>query len=262
MTSIGSSTPTLNQALARRRGTPIATLLLIVGIVGMTLLAILGYTEVQRTEQIIVLVRDVTFGQQIVEQDLGFVVVPANRPSQLTGISDRQQVVGTYASRNLTANDLVQPTMLMSAPAGQPIYPNGEQLALNMVPFPFTITTLGPVTYQDRVNIGYSDPSGDPDLCRVTHDRGVPASEQAIKDRSGSSIGYRPYTCRLLSSVRILWIDAGIAYLEVTPYQAQALRALQAAGLTLWGERYGASSDPLPVFDRLDAGQLNTASRP
>ncbi len=258
MTSIGSSTPTLNQALARRRGTPIATLLLVVGIVGMTLLAILGYVEVQRTEQIIVLIRDVAFGQQIVEQDLGLVVVPANRPPQLIGISDLQQVVGTYASRNLTANDLVQPTMLMSAPAGQPIYPNGEQLALNMVPFPFSIATLGPVTYQDRVNIGYSDPSGDPDLCRTMHASGDPSSEQEIEDRTG----YRPYTCRLLSSVRILWIDAGIAYLEVTPYQAQALRALQAAGLTLWGERYGASSDPLPVFDRLDAGQLNAASRP
>ena len=258
MTSIGSSTPTLNQALARRRGTPIATLLLVVGIVGMTLLAILGYVEIQRTEQIIVLVRDVAFGQQIVAQDLSLVAVPTNRPPQLTGISDLQQVVGTYASRNLTANDLVQPTMLMSAPAGQPIYPNGEQLALNMVPFPFSIATLGPVTYQDRVNIGYSDPSGDPDLCHTTHASGASPSEQESEDRSG----YRPYTCRLLSSVRILWIDAGIAYLEITPYQAQALRALQAAGLTLWGERYGASSDPLPVFDRLDAGQLNAASRP
>ena len=178
MTSIGPSTPTLNQALARRRGTPFATFLLVVGIVGATLLALLGYVELQRTEQIIVLIRDVAYGQQIVEQDLGLVAVPANRPSQLRGITDLRQVVGTYASRNLTANDLVQPTMLMSAPVGQPIYPNGEQLQLNMVPFPFVIATLGPVTHQDRVNIGYSDPSGDPDLCRTTHDDEAPPSEQ------------------------------------------------------------------------------------
>ena len=262
MTSIGSSTPTLNQALTRRRGTTIATLLVVVGIVGMTLLAILGYIELQRTEQIIVLVRDVAYGQPIVEQDLALVAVPANRPPQLTGISDLQQVVGTYASRNLTANDLVQPTMLMSAPVGQPIYPNGEQLQINMVPFPFTIATLGPITHQDRLNIGYSDPSGDPELCRTTQARGAHPNEQETERRSGMSTGYRPYTCRLLSSVRVLWIDAGIAYLEVTPYQAQALRALQAAGLTLWGERYGASSEPLPSFDRLDASQLNATSRP
>ena len=262
MAGIGSSTPTLNQALARRRGAPIATLLLVVGIVGATLLAILGYAELQRTEQIIILVRDVAYGQQIVEQDLSLVAVPANRPPQLRGITDPRQVVGTYASRNLTANDLVQPTMLMSVPVGQPIYPNGEQLQLNMVPFPFTIATLGPITHRDRVNIGYSDPSGDPDLCRTTHDDAALPSEQEIERRAGISTGYRPYTCRLLSSVRVLWIDAGVAYLEVTPYQAQALRALQAAGLTLWGERYGASSDPLPVLDRLDAGQLSTTERP
>jgi hypothetical protein len=262
MTGIGSGTPTLNQALTRRRGTPIATFLLVVGIVGATLLAILGYVELQRTEQIVILIRDVAYGQQIAEQDLSLVAVPANRPPQLRGITDLRQVVGTYASRNLTANDLIQPTMLMGAPVGQPIYPNGEQLQLNMVPFPFAITTLGPVTHQDRVNIGYSDPSGDPDLCRTTHGGEVPPSEHAIERGSGISTGYRPYTCRLLSSVRVLWIDAGVAYLEVTPYQAQALRALQAAGLTLWGERYGASSDPLPVLDRLDAGQLNATGRP
>jgi hypothetical protein len=61
--------------------------------------------------------------------------------------------------------------------------------------------------------------------------------------------------------VRVLYVDeaAGVAYLELTPYQAHTVRALQAAGLDLWGERFGAGSDQLPALDRLDIGQVNSA---
>jgi hypothetical protein len=42
----------------------------------------------------------------------------------------------------------------------------------------------------------------------------------------------------------------------MTPYQSHTIWALQAAGVQLWGERYGASSDELPAMDRLDASQI------
>jgi hypothetical protein len=68
----------------------------------------------------------------------------------------------------------------------------------------------------------------------------------------------RPFACRLLGSVRVLYVDepADVAYLELTPYQAHTIWALQAAGLPLWGERYGAGSAPLEGLDRLDIGQV------
>jgi hypothetical protein len=42
----------------------------------------------------------------------------------------------------------------------------------------------------------------------------------------------------------------------MTPYQSHTIWALQAAGVQMWGERYGATSDELPSLDRLDAGQI------
>ncbi len=70
----------------------------------------------------------------------------------------------------------------------------------------------------------------------------------------------RPFACRLLQRVKVLWVDAekSIAYLQMTPYQAHTIWALQAANVQLWGERYGASSDELPSMDRLDAAQIDT----
>ena len=50
-----------------------------------------------------------------------------------------------------------------------------------------------------------------------------------------------------------------IAYLQLTPYQSHVIWALQAAGVSMWGERYGTSSDELPAMDRLDAGQVDLA---
>ena len=48
----------------------------------------------------------------------------------------------------------------------------------------------------------------------------------------------QPYACRLLVNVNVLHVDGekATAYLELTPYQAQAMRALQAAALPLYAE--------------------------
>jgi hypothetical protein len=248
-------TPTLNQAMSRKKANPLPALLLGVGLLAALGFAILGYLESQKTEPVVVLVRDVPFGQRITAEDVGLVELPLHRPVQVAGLTREGAVVGQYAARNLAVNDLAQPSMLMAAPPTQPVYPNGEQLTPNMVPMPFSVAALGPVSYRDLVNLGYSDPSGDPALCDATQ-QALASDRPTTLPTGGDPAAYRPYACRMLSAVRVLWIDGKTAYLELTPYQAQAIWALQAAGLQLWGERYGVTSDPLPAFDRLDAGQL------
>jgi hypothetical protein len=198
----------------------------------------------------------VPYGQQIAAEDLGVVELPLHRPAQLAGVAEASSVVGQYAARSLGAGDLLQPSMLMAEPPGQPVYPNGEELAADMVPLPFATTTIGPIGYRDRVNIGFSDPSGSPELCEGAQSAaggGRPAASALAAPGQA-----RPFACRLLSSVRVLYVDegAGVAYLELTPYQAHTIWALQAAGLPLWGERYGAESAPLEGLDRLDIGQV------
>ncbi|PDW00463.1 SAF domain-containing protein [Candidatus Chloroploca asiatica] len=256
MTTMTPNAPSLGQALTRKKASPLPVLMLAAGLIAAIAFAVMGYLESQRTEQVVVLIHEVPFGQQLVAEDLGMVEVPLHRPVPLAGITDASLVIGQYAARNLGVNDLVQPGMLMAAPPDQPVYPNGEQLTVNMVPVPFSVAALGPVNYRDRVNLGFSDPSGDPALC----DEAIAAAAGEAPSRVTVSQGElgtpRPYACRLLSSVRVLWIEGTTAYLEMTPYQAHTIWALQAAGLPMWGERYGSTSEVLSAFDRLDIGQV------
>lgn len=249
----------LSQALARKRANPLPNILLAVGLLAAIGFAVLGYLESRRTEQIVILARDVPFGRQITADDLGVIELPLHRPIQLQGIADQATVIGRYAARNLGVNDVVQPAMLLTAPPDQPIYPNGEQLTPNMVPLPFSTTTIGPIDFRDRVNIGFNDPSGDPIVCDAARSAAAGRTPTVVTP-SNSPAQPRAFACRLLSSVRVLYVDeaAGLAYLELTPYQSHTIWALQAAGLQLWGERYGSTSDPLAFLSRLDAGQVNS----
>lgn len=257
MTTLAPNTaPSLHQAMTRKKANPLPAILLALGMLTALGFAIFGYLESQRSEEVVVLIRDVPYGQRIRAEDLGVVELPLHRPLQLAGITRPEAVIGQYAARNLATNDLAQPTMLMLEPPTQPVYPNGERLSENMVPMPFSVAALGPVHYRDLVNIGYSDPSGDPALC-ATQRQAFASSLPIEVAGSEAQANNRPYACRLLSSVRVLWIDGGTAYLELTPYQAQAIRALEVGGLQLWGERYGVTSDSLPSFERLDAEQLS-----
>lgn len=260
MAAITPGTGTLSQALARKRSSALPLVMLALGLIVAVAFAVLGYLESQRTEQVVVLARDVPFGHAIGADDLGTVMLPLHRPAQLAGLSDPAAVVGKYAARDLGANDLVQPAMLLAEPPVQPVYPNGQALAPNMVPVPFATTSIGPLTARDTVNIGFSDRAGSPDLCDSA--RSAAAGEEPTMVAAPSALAQpRPFACRLLSAVRVLYVDeaAGVAYLELTPYQAHTVRALQAAGLDLWGERFGAGSDQLPALDRLDIGQVNSA---
>ncbi|WP_298819244.1 SAF domain-containing protein [Chloroflexus sp.] len=251
-----SAAGTLNQALTRRRSNPLPAILIVLGLIVTAVFTVIAFLEAGRSEPVVILARDVPFGQQIQAEDLTVVLLPRHRPVQLAGISSPASVIGQFAARNLAANDLLQPSMVMEQPPTQPVYPNGEALTPGMVPVPFSTETIGPLTHRDRVNIGFNDPNGSPDVC----DR----ARSAVEDRAptlqppASPLPPRPYACRLFSGARVLYVDheAQVAYLEMTPYQSHVIWALQAAGLPLWGERYSSDSPVLPALDRLDIGQI------
>lgn len=250
--------PSLSQAMTKKKNNALPLILVALGLIVAIGFAVLGYLESQRTETVTIFIRDVPYGQQITAEDLGTIELPLHRPEQLAGIRNAQAVVGQYAARSLGVNDLAQPAMLMPEPPGQPVYPNGKELAINMVPFPFATDTIGPITDRDLLNIGFNDSSGDPALC----DAALSASqgnEPTTKQPQNSPAIPRAYACRLLAGVEILYIEGATAYIQLTPYQAQTLWALEASNLPLWGERFGLESDvaELGVLDRLDMGQVN-----
>jgi hypothetical protein len=260
---MSSPSHSLTQALTPKRQNMTAALLLITGLVLCISAAAYGFIESRRTERVVIAARDVPYGHQFVADDLAIIELPLHRPVQLAGVTDPALVIGQYAARTIGPNDIVQRTMLQASPPDDPVYPNGAELGRDMVPVPFALAALGPVTDRDTVNIGFA--SADPELCdREIADvaLGAVLGEPAPLTNGGADAPHfaRAYACRFMSGVPILYIEGGesggVAYLEMTPAQAQGLRALQAAGVTLWGERYGAHSTPLLFMDRLDASQV------
>ncbi len=251
---MGPSQP-LGQLLTPKRSTLGPALLLVLGILLALGAAAYGLLESRRTEAVIIAARAVPFGQQLTADDLATVELPLHRPSQLAGMGDPALVVGRWAAREIGPNDLFQPAMLLENAPAQPVYPSGQQLDRDTVPVPFSTATIGPLTARDLVNVGYNATSGDAALCRAQGGQ----TPDAVATGEGQ---LRPFACRLLQRVKVLYVDAEkeLAYLQMTPYQSHTIWALQAAGVQLWGERYGASSDELPAMDRLDASQI-TAER-
>lgn len=265
--------PTLNgpigTALTPKRSRAVPILLVILTVLTALGAATYGYLEQRRTEQVLVVVRPVAYGQPVTADDLGTIEVAYHRPAQLTGVADPQQVIGRYAARAWTLGDLVQPAMVLDQKPTVPVYPSGEQLAPGMVATAFSTVGVGPLTPDDTLNVGFLDPTGDVDRCVV-------AGGQAVTTPSGAAAAGRadgagapeaaaetlePYACRLLSNSEVLHVDAEaqVAYLALTPPQALALRSLQAAQLVVWGERYGSESPVLPPLDRLDPAQISPA---
>lgn len=248
------STP-LSSALTPKKSQIAPVLLLILGVAASLAATAYGYIESRRTERVVIAARSVAYGQQITADDLAVIELPLHRPVQVAGVTDPNAVIGQYATRQIGVNDLLQPGMLSPNPPDEPVYPNGRKLERNMVPAPFALTGIGPITDRDRMNIGFI--AGDPSLCDRTRadvspgtSLSVPTTPLVIQE------GARAYACRWMSGISILYIEGDVAYLEMTPAQAHALRALQAANVALWAERYGATSDPLQYMDRLDAAQV------
>ncbi len=76
---------------------------------------------------------------------------------------------------------------------------------------PFSTETIGPLTYRDVVNVGYNSMSGDPQLClanggEVSASTSAPAA--TVMGDSASEPRGRPFACRLLQRLKVLWVDA------------------------------------------------------
>jgi Flp pilus assembly protein CpaB len=222
--------------------------------------AVYGYLESQRTEKVVIAKAPIPYGTQITPEMLETVEVALHRPVQFAGITDAASVVGQWAARQIGPEDLLKSDMLMANPPTQPVFPNGSVLPEGLVTFRSSVSAIGVMNPNDLVNIGFDDPTGDPKLCRNAvqiADTGIAtaAPEPAASD---SPTDGTAFTCRMLSNIRVLYLDgeAKEVYLGVTPYQALALRAVTLAQKQLWFERYGSSSSPLAAFDRLDVGQI------
>jgi hypothetical protein len=252
----------LHQALTPKKRNLVAPLLLIVGLVVCIGAAAYGYIESRRTEQVVIAARDIPYGRQISADDLAVIELPLHRPVQVAGLTNPSAVIGQYAARQIGPNDILQGPMLMPNPPDDPVYPNGSKLDRDMVPVPFALAALGPITDRDLVNIGFTTTDAtlcDRELADVPAGTVLPPpapSAAASGDDATSQTLRRAFACRYMSNVRILYIDGATAYLEMTPSQAHSMWALQAAGVQMWGERYGAKSTPLMYMDRLDAGQI------
>jgi hypothetical protein len=252
----------LGQVLTPKKSNLVPALLLVLGLVVALSAATYGYIESRRTEKVIIALRSVPYGQQITADDLGTIELALHRPIQLAGIADPNLVIGQWAAREIGPNDLLQPTMLLATAPDQPVYPSGQQLDKDTVPVPFSTETIGPLTHRDVVNVGYNSTTGDPQMCIASggaDSNSAPAP--AAAGDGGAAAAYpqgRPFACRLLQRIKVLWVDTekNVAYLQLTPYQAHTIWSLQAANVQMWGERYGASSDELPSLDRLDAAQV------
>jgi hypothetical protein len=241
MATIRSQTTLSQAASLKPRFQRLPQLLILLGMLICLGMAAWSYYEVTRQEPVVVLIRSVAAGQQIQAADLGTVQLSRYRPAELVGIGDPQLAIGQWATRQLQPNDLLQASMIQATPPDRPTYPNGRMLEPGMVAFPFPLAGVGPLHDHDRLNIGFS--ASNPALCQ--------------NPTAGDSAGSGAYACRFLSGISILYIDQEVAYIQLHPYQAHALRALQANGANLWGERYGSTSPTLPTLDRLSGEQID-----
>jgi hypothetical protein len=239
------------QALAPQKRSILPSIVLIVALLMAVAAAAFGFYEQSRTETVLIALKPLVYGQQITNEDLGTIEVPLHRPQQLAGITDAAAVVGKWASGDVRANEQLQPAMLLDKAPDQPVYPSGEELNKDMVVLPLSTETIGPLTHRDVLNIGFNDTTGDPTRCTGAGGTATPSIGVDGKPQ--------PYACRLITGANVLFVDDAtkIAYLELTPDAAHAVWSVQAAELTIWGERYGQASVPVPNMDRIDIGQVN-----
>lgn len=257
----------LSASLTPKKTSNVPLIMLILGGVVCVGMALFGMIESRRTERVIIAARPIPNGTQITIDDLATIERPLyGQPEQLAGVADAQLVVGQYATRDITPNDLLKVAIVSAVAPDQPVFPSGKILAKDMVVLPFSTLSIGPLAVNDLVNIGFNDEKGDPQICEQAN--AAAGGQQSAVVTSGTETA-RAFSCRVMDRVKVLFVDTELqtAYLEVTPYQSQVVWAIQAAGLQLWGERYGESSTALPSLDRIapvqfDAAKLSSASNP
>lgn len=246
MSQVQPGSQQLAQGLRPAKSAWFGQALLVIGILVALLAATYGWTQRSAQEPVVLAARDIPMGRLISIDDLKIIELQVYRSVDVAGFQNTGLVAGQWAGRNIFAGDIVQPASLSAAAPDVPIYPNGRSLEKNMVAVPFAIQSLGPITERDVINIGIS--SRDIDVCPSLPEQAV------LPDSEDSS-----YACRIMERIPILYIDpeTTTAYLAMTPYQAQALQAVQVAGVVVWAERYGTTSDGLSIMTRLDATSID-----
>ena len=255
----------LSASLTPKKTSNLPLIMLILGGVVCVGMALFGMMESRRTERVIIAARPIPNGTQITSDDLATIERPLyGQPEQLAGVANPELVVGQYATRDITTNDLLKTEIVSAIAPDQPAFPSGKILTKDMVVLPFSTLSIGPLAVNDLVNIGFNDQKGDPQICEQAN---AAADGQQTDVVSSGTETARAFSCRVMDRVKVLHVDAELqtAYLEVTPYQSQVVWAIQAAGLQLWGERYGESSTALQALDRIapvqfDAAKLGSAS--
>src|SRR3954471_4766851 len=89
----------LSQALNPKKSNLLPALLLVLGLIIALSAATYGYLESRRTENAIIAVRDVPFGQKITADDLATIELPLHRPAQLAGLNAPALIIGKWAAR-------------------------------------------------------------------------------------------------------------------------------------------------------------------
>lgn len=249
----------LSQTVAPKKSNKGIKLLILAAAVLCIMLAVGAWFAQQRKERVVIATRHVPFGQQIAKDDLATIEVAYDRAQQIQGITNPNIVIGQWARHEIVENAMILPAMLQATPPTQPVYPSGQMLNKNMVAVPFSTETVGPLTIRDLINIVYLDETGDPRRCNTYT---IPASTGTTTNTSqttsqGDELG-QPYACRLVTGVRVLHVDAEqkVAYIEVPQETSLSVWAVQAAGLPMYAERIGATSDPMVPLQRLDVTQI------
>ena len=156
----------LNRELAPRKSKTVQMLVLALFALAAIGAAVYGYLESQRTETVVIATSAIPYGTQITAEMLSTVEVSLHRPVQFAGITDPSAIVGQWAARAIGPEDLLKGDMLMASPPDQPVFPNGAVLPENLVTFRYSVSDIGVMNANDLLNIGFDDPTGDPDVCR------------------------------------------------------------------------------------------------
>ena len=186
-----------------------------------------GYIESRRTEQVIIAVRYVPYGQLISADDLGTIELPLHRPAS-SPVSVTRTIVGTWAARGIGPNDLLQATMLLDTIApDQPVYPSGQKL--ERTPYHSVLDRdhrpADPSRFRERRLQRDQWRSR-----RCVANGGMVSARRATarrnddRDAAGRPVRLPPAGARQGTVGRH---GKNVAYLQMTPYQAHTIWALQ-----------------------------------
>lgn len=214
-----------------------ATLLTLLAL-ALAVLGWLAYTELARTEPLVVAAADIRPGTRLQPSDLAVIPAPVLRDPALQGVDDPARLAGQFTRVALSRAQIVRPELVQTQPLTAHVFVNAPlpDEVLRGVAFPLARTHLGSITSQDRVNL----------LVLLDPTRGADPAVRAGAVDTAAGQGAR--VVRVLHDLNILHVSEDTVVLEVTPAESQFLWSLQAAELPLVGELAVTPAAPLGVL--------------